>query len=751
MKESHRDISQEPPDPPRVEHCRSSYENAACRALAETSLLICLRFSFSPDANAVSSGSTKSAAAEMEAPLPGLSLLLVLLAVGWGSGVVAAWARSPGGCELVQSTADCTGRWLSSVPGNLRGDTEELLLDENTIQVLGNASLLSYHQLRHLSLTKNRLELIKPGAFLSSQGLHVLSLADNLLFTNYSLTAAALSALPALRTLDLAGNRLTEDMVSVLVWNLSSLESLSVARNIIMRLDSSVFTNLTQLLELNLEKNYIFEIDQAFEGLRRLQRLNVAYNYLPCVVEFSLTQLRVLNVSNNVIEWFLALESDDLFELEVLDLSHNRLLFFPVLPRQSKLHSLLLKDNEMSFYQRLPNGTSLADVTVQFLLIDGNSTNVTTVSLWDEICHSNLSSLRLLDMSQNQVWYLPEGFLAQMPSLTHLKLNQNCLETFHLSEGDSLAMLTELDLSQNQLAELGAGDVLPNLQLFNLSTNRLQALPPGVFTYTRKITTVDLSRNRVDLCPQPAVAGEAESPPCVDIRGVETLTRLSLAGCGLRGLGGHPFQGTSLMHLDLSDNHQALSGDLEWLQDLALTLQVLSLRNTSLSSTAVDFSALNSLVRLDLSGNALTVFPASLGVLKLRSLDLRDNCLPALPPDVARTPLGKSLREVYLSRNPYNCCTLGWWDSLQRVEGLHVPDGQEVTCSYASRTLSPGALPEPVLWSCRWRTADLALLYLVLALPTCLTLLVAFAVVFLTLKQKLLKMVKSRCGVSSPY
>ncbi|KFV49066.1 Negative regulator of reactive oxygen species, partial [Tyto alba] len=494
----------------------------------------------------------------------------------------------------VQSTADCTGRWLRSVPGNLWGDTEELLLDENTIQVLGNTSLLSYHQLRCLSLTKNRLELIEPGAFLSSQGLRTLSLADNLLFTNCSLTAASLSALPALRTLDLSGNRLTEDMVSVLVWNLSSLESLSVARNIIMRLDSSVFTNLTHLLELNLEKNYIFEVDQAFEGLQRLQRLNLAYNYLPCVVEFGLTQLRVLNVSNNVIEWFLALESDDLFELEVLDLSHNRLLFFPVLPRQSKLHSLLLKDNEMSFYQRLPNGTSLADVTVQFLLIDGNSTNVTTVSLWDEICHSNLSSLRLLDMSQNQVWYLPEGFLAQMPSLTHLKLNQNCLETFHLAEGDPLAMLMELDLSQNQLeelgAEVGAGDVLPNLQLFNLSTNRLRALPPGVFTSSRKIATA--------------------------------LTHLSLAGCGLRGLGVHPFQGTSLMYLDLSDNHQALSRDLGWLQDLALTLRVLSLRNTNLSSVAVDFSAFNSLVRLDLSGNSLPVFPTSLGLLKLRSLDL---------------------------------------------------------------------------------------------------------------------------------
>ncbi|NWY06746.1 NRROS regulator, partial [Nothoprocta ornata] len=678
------------------------------------------------------------------------------LATGWGNGAGAAWALSPGGCRLVQSTATCNGRWLNSVPTNLQDELEELLLDNNTIRVLGNASVLPYQKLRYLSLSKNRLELIEPGAFLGSQGLHVLSLADNLLFTNYSVTAAAFSALPALRKLDLAGNCLSEDMVSVLLWNLSSLESLSVARNLIMRLDSSTFTNLTQLLELNLEKNYIFEIDQAFEGLQKLQRLNMAYNYIPCIAEFDLTQLRVLNISNNAIEWFLAVESNDLFELEVLDLSHNQLLFFPVLPRHNKLRSLLLKDNKLSFYQRLANAMSLANATVQFLLTYGNSTNITTVSLWDEICHSNLSSLQLLDMSQNRVWYLPEGFLVKMPSLTHLKLNQNCMEMFHVPEGNPLAMLTDLDLSQNRLSELRVdlpAGAVPNLQLFNLSTNRLTVLPAGFFTHTKKITTVDLSHNQVDLCPLQAVLGKGENLPCVDIRGITTLTHVSLAGCGLQGLGSHPFQGTPLKHLDLSDNQKVLSGGLGWLQDLNLTLQVLSLRNTNLSSSVVDidFSGFQSLICLDLSGNSLITFPAALGILKLHTLDLRDNCLPALPQDVIWTPLGKSLREVYLSRNPYNCCLLGWWDSLQRVERLHVRDGQEVTCRYDSRTVSARALPENIIKDCQWRTADLVLLYLALALPTCLTFLVVFVIIFLTFKQKLLKMVKSQCGLSSPY
>ncbi|XP_074860232.1 transforming growth factor beta activator LRRC33 [Carettochelys insculpta] len=679
-----------------------------------------------------------------------LSLSLVFLAAGWGNNTGLA-------CKQGHRAVNCSGRRQGTVPAELPADTEKLFLDHNTIQTLRNTSLLKYPNLETLSLRENSLQLIEPGAFLSSRDLKNLCVADNTLFTNYSVTAAALCSLPALRKLDLSGNQLTEDMVAAMIWNLSSLESLSVARNIIMRLDSSVFESLSQLQELNLEKNYIFEIEVGtFEGLQSLQRLNLAYNYLPCIAEFHLTQLKTLNASNNLIEWFLAAEVDAVFELEMLDLSHNQLLFFPLLPRQSKLRSLLLRDNEMSFYRRLPNATSLRDVTVQFLFMEGNTTNITTFHLWEEVSQSNLSSLSFLDMSQNQLWYLPAGFLGKMTSLSHLKLNQNCLEALHMHESEPLARLTGLDLSHNQLSELqvdlGAEGTLPNLQSLNLSANRLQRVPPNIFTYTA-ITTVDLSHNRINLCPLQAKADGTGHQICIDLRNATSLRKLYLAGCGLEVVPRGAFTGTPLTHLDLSNNKRALAGGLQPLQDIALTLQVLSLRNTGLSSTleGVDFSGFQNLISLDLSGNSLTSFPESLSGLRLHTLDLRRNCLPSLPQHSMQKQLRRSLSVLYLSQNSFDCCRLEWWDFLHHLKTVHVVDREQVTCNSSSKSTHIVELSASVLQSCRSMTANMALFYLVLTLPLCLTLLVAFAVVFLSFKHRLLQMVKSQYRVSSPY
>nr|XP_006124899.1 negative regulator of reactive oxygen species [Pelodiscus sinensis]XP_014429962.1 negative regulator of reactive oxygen species [Pelodiscus sinensis]XP_014429963.1 negative regulator of reactive oxygen species [Pelodiscus sinensis] len=689
----------------------------------------------------------------MESVSLGLSLSLVFLVAGWGpTGMALATHHGP--CKQVHRAVDCTGRWQGTVPADLPADTQALSLDHNTIRTLTNASLLQYPHLETLSLRENRLELIEPGAFLSSRDLRNLSLADNALGTNYAVTAAALGSLPALRKLDLSGNHLTEDMVAAMLRNLSSLESLSVARNLIMRLDSSVFEHLGQLQELNLEKNYIYDIEGGtFEGLLGLQRLNLAYNYIPCIVEFGLTQLKTLNASNNVLEWFLSAEGEAVFELETLDLSHNKLLFFPLLPRQSKLHTLLLRDNEVSFYRHLPNATALLDVTVQFLVTEGNTTNITTLSLWEEVSSSNLSSLSFLDMSQNQLWYLPAGFLGRMTSLSHLKLNQNCLETLHIQDREPLGELTDLDLSHNRLGDLQLGlGPLPSLRALNLSANRLRSVPPHTFAHTW-ITTVDLSHNPLQLCPQQASADGAEDPVCMDLRNIASLRRLDLAGCGLEVVPSRAFSGTPLTHLDLSNNQGALARGPQPLRAIALMLQVLSLRNTGLppSGEDIDFSGFQNLLSLDLSDNSLTSFPESLSGLSLQTLDLRGNRLPSLPLHALQKQLGRCLSVLYLSQNPFDCCTLEWWDFLHQLRTVNVVDRGQVTCNSSSTLIGAERLPASILQRCRWKTVNMALLYLVLTLPACLTLLVALAVIFLTFKHKLLQLVKSQYRVSSPY
>ncbi|KAJ1089295.1 hypothetical protein NDU88_002446 [Pleurodeles waltl] len=480
-------------------------------------------------------GFVRCIASEMEIVSFCFSLGLTFLAVAWRSKVMAVLPGYQGTCKLIHRAADCNRKHLTSVPQDLPGITEELFLDFNEVRTLTNSSLLRYIRMWSLSLSQNNVELIEPGTFLVSKRLSVLNLQGNCVYVNYTVTAAALRGVPTLRKLDLSKNYLTEDMATTLLQNLSTLESLSLARNVLMRLDSMTFADLVELRELSLERNYIYEIEAGtFEAMQRLQRLNLAYNQITCIVGFRLTQVRVLNISYNSIEWFLSDESSNEFDLETLDLSSNQLLFFPLLPKRNKLRSLLLSDNRMNFYEKRYNATLVKDGTVKFIVISNNVTNVTAVNIWEDITVGNVSSLNFLDMSKNEFWYLPEGFLAMMTSLSQLKLNHNCFQSIHLTELEPPGSLVELDLSQNQLLELrvdpDSNNVLPNLRTLNVSTNKLNMLPAQLFNHMKYITTVDLSYNHLDLCPRIVQTDKGEDQVCTDFRNIISLKHLYLAG-----------------------------------------------------------------------------------------------------------------------------------------------------------------------------------------------------------------------------
>uniref|UniRef100_A0A8C5MQV3 Negative regulator of reactive oxygen species n=1 Tax=Leptobrachium leishanense TaxID=445787 RepID=A0A8C5MQV3_9ANUR len=676
-----------------------------------------------------------------------ISLGCMYLLLTWCNNAIEAKRSSQTGCKLSYRFADCRFLQLVSVPRDLPNDIEELLLDFNQIQSISKTSLSLYPDLKSLSLQSNGLELIEPDAFQGAIRIESLSLQNNNIAAEYSKTSEALLYTPSLKNLDLSTNGLKMHMVTSLLGNMRTLENLCLDHNIIMHLDDTVFAGLRELKQLSVQWNYIYEVESGtFDHLIKLKTLNLAFNSLPCILDFGLTQLRTLNLSFNQLEWFQSRELDKEFSLELLDISHNQLLFFPLLPRVHHIHTLLLSDNRMRFYSELFDTDSSY---VNFTIMENNSTNTTAINVWEEEIKSDLSTLQFLDMSRNQFTYLPEEFIVKMISLIQLKLDWNCLDTFSLSHLRGSNSLIELDLSYNRISELLMDDTpsFSSLHYFNMSRNNLQTLPKHMFNDMKGLRTLDLSHNRLSLCCKQVGAARSDDNNCVDMRPLTSLKNLYLSGCGLV-LDAHCIlDGTTLTHLDLSENHVK---DLSPLQDTCRTLHFLSLRNSLPYNLSLDFSSYQNLRYLDLAENNLTNFPTSLIELSLQSLDLRQNNFTSLPLYNTYHGLLRTLNVLYLSKNPFECCELSWLNVLKESSSINIPDLPQVSCNFSNHFMLVQRLPESIPHSCLWKTGDV-LLYLLLILPICVTFLVALLLMFLTFREIILQKLKRRCRRSTSY
>ncbi|XP_063062207.1 transforming growth factor beta activator LRRC33 [Engraulis encrasicolus] len=676
-------------------------------------------------------------------PVPSLFPTLLGLALGY---LMTLCHTTPSLYKPTQMMAVCDGRKLSSVPQDLPEDTEVLSLNNNQIERLQNGCLSRYKQLRSLSLANNGLDAMESNAFKDSHYLEDLNLAQNSIHPHYEQTGQSLRFLSRLKVLDLSGNYITEDMAAGLLQNLTSLERLSLAGNLLSRLDDSIFSHLHQLKELNLERNQLYEVDRAFDSLHNLQRLNLAYNYLPCLVNFEMSQLVYLNASYNTVEWFITNQNmEEKFQLETLDLSHNKLLFFPFLPSHSQLHNLLLSHNQISFYDNLSNSNkSDMNPNVEFYNVGANKSNI-TAPLWDESLHGDISSVEVLDLSGNRIISFPQGFLQKMPNLYHLRLRTNCIESLNISSEELPSTLYELDVSNNRVTELHAGQTsvseLNNLTHLNLSLNDISRLPPKLFSSLPRLSTADISYNPIGICPQNEPTNASYSD-CVIWRNIASLRQLHLGGCRIFHLPSYAFEGSPLTHLELS-NSVGLKVMPESLTGLSESLQHLGLGNTGLRS--FDFSPFHQLKSLNISKNSLSNLPFSLVGLGLKHLDLSNNKLTAIPSEQAAR-LARTLEAVFVSGNRFNCCHLDWYRTFEKV----VVDREQLTC--LDRTNKAHSVAHVDGLMCYTSGEESIWWYILLFSSVIVTFLSITGFIFLTLKPRVLpKAIKKRCLRATSY
>uniref|UniRef100_A0A182MYV6 TIR domain-containing protein n=1 Tax=Anopheles dirus TaxID=7168 RepID=A0A182MYV6_9DIPT len=257
----------------------------------------------------------------------------------------------------------------------------------------------------------------------------------------------------------------------------------------------------------------------------------------------------------------------------------------------TKLHSLSIEYCKIA---NLSEGSFQGLRQLSNLTLRTHNTDWSSISLdiAPQVFNSELSQLQRLDLSQNNMWSVPDGLICSLTRLSYLNLTQNRLRdlsVFHFSAS----------LSTRLSKKCGSA-----------------------------IITLDLSHNTIDNLP-PAI-----------FSGLGKLTDLRLQSNGLNYIADRAFEGlVSLSRLEISLNR--LTNLPPELFAEAKHIKEIYLQNNSLNVLAPGiFSDLKQLLVLDLSNNELTsewINPATFrGLAKLILLDLSNNKISKLEPTIFR-------------------------------------------------------------------------------------------------------------------
>ncbi|KAJ8255440.1 hypothetical protein GJAV_G00204900 [Gymnothorax javanicus] len=553
----------------------------------------------------------------------------------------------PGCVQVNPEELSCAKLNLTSVPTRLDPRLKRLDLSYNWIK---NMSLLDLRSLQELDASGNGLRFLQEGTFQGMFRLRTLILAGNALNKNAATNSKAFPSLLGLRSLDMSSNGLDQHAVAYYLDQLYSLNHLKLANNALTKLTSSMFSRSHRLTSLNMENNLILDIEEGtFESLKRLAWLNLAHNNLACICDFTLHGLKVLNLSRNSIEFFITNQSNESFLLEMLDLSHNSLLYFPILPKINHLRHIHLQNNKLGIL--LPEKS----------ILEANS-------LYKEIHYAALGSnetysirslelLTHLDLSMNELTSFPSETFSYLPSLEALNISSNCLHDFGLKffqrkhgqlgtpHSEVFPALRSLDLQHNQISSLELAEALPRIETLNLRSNLVNPC----------------AGNQSQLSQLKDSKGAA----CVSFSGIRTLKHLNLGENGIDSLLPLTFQHTPLASLDLSRN-PAMTMVGGALRGLEGTLEMLIASGNEMEGSDLSLQCLGALKKLDLAWNRLQVLPDSVGCSPLQELDLRHNRFTLLDGRLL-TRLASHLAAVFISGNAFNCCTGDWLEILNRA------------------------------------------------------------------------------------
>lgn len=381
----------------------------------------------------------------------------------------------------------------------------------------------------------------------------------------------------------------------------------------------------------------------SFQGLKELQVLDLSDNNIRAVPEgafCTLANLQTLNLTRNKIRSSerigISAPECSSSELQNLDLSFNDV-------RE------LAEDSGFSRLRRLQN------LNLQF----NNITEVSGESL------AGLVSLKILDMSNNKIGALPQGFFAGSPELKEIHLQNNSLYSLAKGLFHRLEQLLVLDLSGNQLTsnhvDNGTFAGLIRLIVLNLSHNALTRIDSRTFKDLFFLQILDLKNNSI---------GFIEDNAFLPLYNLHTL---NLAENRLNTIGPQLFNGLFVLSKLTLNNNLIMSVDPRAFQNCS-ALKELDLSSNALAEVPEAIQELSFLKTLDLGENQISEFKngSFKNLNQLTGLRLIDNTIGNL----SRGMLWDlpSLQVLNLAKNKIQTIERGTFERNTQIEAIRLDE-----------------------------------------------------------------------------
>ncbi|CAH0384158.1 unnamed protein product [Bemisia tabaci] len=450
------------------------------------------------------------------------------------------------------------------------------------------------------------------------------------------------------------------------------LERLDLSTNNIYNLPSGVFCPLSNLVFLNLSENRLQDVSDLgfrekaapppppqplvsgqeelgqpisrFDSLCSLniQTLDVSYNHfvlLPTLGFSTLKRLKDLYLNNNEISMIAERSLHGLKQLQIFDLSSNRIVSLPVdmfRDCADSITEIYLQNNSINVLspELFTNLNQLMSLDLSFNQLTSAWINKDTFSGLIRLVLLNLShnsiarldasmfhdlyTLQILNLQNNQIESIQPDTFAPMSNLHTLKLSSNKIKSIDVYAFNGLYVMSYLSLDYNMIERLHP-DVFKNctgLQDLYLSSNRLSVVPAALRDM-HLLRTVDLGENAISEIDM------------IHFRGLSKLYGLRLIGNKIKKVTNRSLSSLpALQILNLARNK------IDHVDQSAFAmnsnLQAVRLDDNLLKSIEGIFINVPSLQWLNVSDNQISYFDYNLLPPNLQWLDVHKNNISEL-------------------------------------------------------------------------------------------------------------------------